>query len=335
MKLLSIIIPYFNTDGELFSRCISSLSCENRERVEVIIVDDGSSDASKQSLSKVTSRFEGDLAVLHKDNGGQNSARVHGLVHSCGKYVLFMDSDDYVSTSALDAILNVLLEKAPSILCYNYDTVDVEGNIIDRCLRYGPGYDTADFSKEVIRSGALWKRIYRRDILDNPDDLMVQGIRIGEDLGSSVRILLSAGESSSIGISLYRYVAHQGSAVSNPPVESMFDILKAFDWMLGIPADRTAPFHAELEWLSILHVLFYNGNRVVTNCGPDDALKRAMFEWMKCRFPEWKTNDYLKSEQIAKQIDFKLLTSGFWRAFYVQDKFKRFLRRVARKEQTV
>lgn len=335
MKLLSIIIPYFNTDRELFSRCVSSLACKNRNRVEVVVVDDGSSDASKQDLSKVASWFEGDLVVFHKDNGGQNSARVHGLVHSCGKYVLFMDSDDYVSTSALDAILDVLSEKSPTILCYNYDTVDAEGNIIDRCLRYEPGYAIADFPKEVIQSGALWKRIYRRDVLANPGDLMLQGIRIGEDLGSSIRILLSAGESSSIGISLYRYVAHPGSVVSNPPIGSMLDILKAFDWVLELPADRMDPFYAELEWMSILHVLFYNGNRVVANCGPDAALKRAMFDWMKSRFPEWKANGYLRNEQIAKRIEFKLLTSGLWRAFYVQDRFKRFARCVVGKEKAV
>lgn len=313
MKLLSIVIPFFNTSESLFAKCLASLRCDRAGDIEVVVVDDGSSPESGRTLEKVVSAAPIDVSVLHKENGGQNSARVHGLSIARGEYVLFIDSDDYVDTGALDDLLDILEREKPKILSFNYDVVDAGGGLIERHDRWRGGCSTMDIAEGVIHSDSLWMQAYRKELISDSESLFAQGIRIGEDLASATRILLAVGEASTAGISLYRYVKRPGSTLDKPPSDSMLDIARAFDWILGLPEGKVSPYRSELEWMAILHVLFWGGVRIISSYGPDTELKETLFDWMDDRFPDWRVNPYLKSERIASKLDFRLVVFGRWR----------------------
>lgn len=315
MKLLSVVIPFFNTDIGMFEKCLSTLQCDRAEEIEVVVVDDGSFPESKRALERAVASSTVDALVLHKENGGQNSARVLGLSFARGEYVFFLDSDDYVDTEALGEAIDVLDKKKPKIMAFNYDVVDTKGDLIERHDRWPNGYRSMDIAKGIIHSESLWMQFYRRDLIFDLGNLFAQGIRIGEDLASAIRILLSVGEASTAGISLYRYVKRPGSALSAPSSESMLDIIEALEWVLGLPEAKIAPYRTEVEWVAILHVLYWGGVRLIRACGPDANRKDSLFHWMDSKFPSWRGNPYLKNERIVAKSEFRLVVSGRWREY--------------------
>lgn len=94
MKLLSVIVPVYNTIKYL-ERCVDSIRNQSYENIEILLVDDGSTDQSGSLCEKIALE-EKRVRVFHKENGGSSSARNIGIEHASGEYVAFVDSDDYI-----------------------------------------------------------------------------------------------------------------------------------------------------------------------------------------------------------------------------------------------
>lgn len=106
MKILSIVIPCYNSQGYM-SKCIDSL-LEGGEKVEIIIVNDGSSDATGMIADAYAQKFPSIIKTIHQKNGGHGAAINTGLAHATGIYFKVVDSDDWVNPEALREILCVL-----------------------------------------------------------------------------------------------------------------------------------------------------------------------------------------------------------------------------------
>lgn len=101
---VSIIIPVYNVEPYL-NRCIESILSQSYDNLELLLVNDGSTDASG-SICDTFSKQDGRVKVFHQQNGGVSAARNTGLNHSTGEWICFVDSDDWVESSYLDNFLN-------------------------------------------------------------------------------------------------------------------------------------------------------------------------------------------------------------------------------------
>ena len=106
MKLLSIIIPVYNVE-EYLPKCLNSIISQCDDRVQIILIDDGSTDNSIKNAESIISNNK-NIEVHLKINGGLSSARNFGISKAVGKYIYFVDSDDYISDNSLNKILNKL-----------------------------------------------------------------------------------------------------------------------------------------------------------------------------------------------------------------------------------
>lgn len=124
MKILSVIIPIYNTPEKYFSKCLASLQCQQMDELEVIAVDDGSLERNSNEIKAQIEKSPLTIRYYKKENGGQNSAREYGLTKAVGQFVFFMDADDYVDTGALDQVIGLLKKNNPNILAFNLDSRD-------------------------------------------------------------------------------------------------------------------------------------------------------------------------------------------------------------------
>lgn len=113
--LISVVIPVYNVE-KYFKRCIDSVLKQTYQNMEIIIVDDGSKDSSG-SLCDEYEKKDSRIAVFHKENGGLSSARNFGLEKALGRYICFIDSDDFIDENYITIMYNKMI-KSDADICY-------------------------------------------------------------------------------------------------------------------------------------------------------------------------------------------------------------------------
>ncbi len=217
MPTVSVIIPVYNAEKYL-SRCLDSVLSQTMDDFEVLCVDDGSTDASRVILEKYASRDKR-VSVLSQANMGVSAARNAGLEHSCGKYVCFLDADDYIHSQMLEMLLKVAED-------YNVDIVDsfIEKVYADSKIK-SEHYDFSEldvavfddpfayFMKNRKLKSSSNARMYRKSILKGIR--FVTGIRY-EDVPFSVETMFKAKKLALIKQQFYYYFQHQESFMHQP-----------------------------------------------------------------------------------------------------------------------
>lgn len=122
---VSIVTPVYNAEAFL-DRCIQSVINQSFKSFELILVDDGSIDNSREICERYA-ELDSRIRYYYKKNGGSSSARNLALDHACGEYVLMLDSDDWIDTDCLDVCYRIARENRLDFLDYSYRIVDANG----------------------------------------------------------------------------------------------------------------------------------------------------------------------------------------------------------------
>ena len=120
-KLLSVIIPVYNVQAYL-ERCVQSVIFQTYQNLEIILVNDGSTDLSGVLCDKLAEKYSR-IKVIHKKNGGLSDARNHGLDIATGDYIAFLDSDDWVHRNKYEIVIDVLEKYDVDVVCVRYKNV--------------------------------------------------------------------------------------------------------------------------------------------------------------------------------------------------------------------
>jgi len=133
-KKVSIIIPVYNVE-KYIRQCLDSILQQTLKDIEIIIIDDGSTDNSKEIVDEYQSLWD-NVMVFHKENGGQGSARNVGLQYATGEYIYFMDSDDYLEKNALESLYEEAHSKKLDILLFGAVIFTEEDALNDRMSQF-------------------------------------------------------------------------------------------------------------------------------------------------------------------------------------------------------
>lgn len=118
---VSVIVPVYNVSGYL-NKCIDTLTDQTYTNIEIILVDDGSTDNSGEICDEEAEK-DSRIKVIHKINGGLSDARNEGILKASGDYLLFVDSDDYVEHDLVEKTMNILKNNDCDIVIFQYDYV--------------------------------------------------------------------------------------------------------------------------------------------------------------------------------------------------------------------
>ena len=154
MKKLSILIPAYNVERWL-PRCLNSILSQVEDDIEIVIVDDGSTDTTLQCANEFAEKWN-DIGVFSKHNEGVGAARNYLLDKACGEFIWFVDSDDYIAESALQHILSEL-NSTIDLLSVSYNGgvfTPFEGN-------------ATEYIQKGYINGYLWTKIIRRSVIED------------------------------------------------------------------------------------------------------------------------------------------------------------------------
>lgn len=124
-ELISVIVPVYNTK-ELLERCVHSIRNQSYQNMEIILVDDGSTDGSG-ILCDGLAAMDDRIRVIHKENGGSSSARNEGIKAAKGKYLGFIDSDDYIEPMMYEMLYEAITTYGIQIAQVGRDEIDEKG----------------------------------------------------------------------------------------------------------------------------------------------------------------------------------------------------------------
>lgn len=213
---LSIITPVYNTKDYL-PKCLNSIWHQLGPRVELILVDDGSTDGSEKLCDDYASKLPQYISCLHKPNGGPSEARNAALKIARGDYVFFVDSDDYLEDDSLNKICDSLNSGA-DIYEFGFNVWKNRELIrIHKPLACPKIVDVESYLVESLKAFTYewfpWKYVLRRDLFSD-DYLFPKGLRY-EDVYLLPRIMIKAKTMGSIDSIVYNYILARPGAITN------------------------------------------------------------------------------------------------------------------------
>ena len=183
--MISIIIPVYNCADKI-EKCVRSIQEQTYSDLELILVDDGSTDDSGQLCDQFGSA-DARIRVIHKENGGVSSARNAGIDAAQGEFILFCDSDDYTEPAWCSKLVSAAQSSTNAFPICNYfrNTSSKETiNYKQQCDALDAKIASKDFFKlyQLELIGTPWNKIYRRNILSEKHIRFRPDLSLGEDL---------------------------------------------------------------------------------------------------------------------------------------------------------
>lgn len=231
MPLVSVIVPVYKVEY-VVKNCIESILNQTFTDFELILVDDGSPDNSGRICDEYAKKDDR-VIVIHKENGGVSSARNVGIDKAKGKYICFVDSDDYVSKDYLKTLIDVKENnKEDNIWCY-FKTVDKYSEKID-CKEVSPETNLKKYTvKDIMTLHEKWLdagpvcKLYISDIIKENNLKFDDSLSLGEDLIFNF-VYLDYTNKNIIVINkeLYFYLQNNENSLSKKYYQDMFEIYK-------------------------------------------------------------------------------------------------------------
>jgi len=300
---ISIIVPVYNAELYL-AKCLDSLVGQTLKEIEIILINDGSTDKSEQIIKKYQEKYNDKIIYYSKKNEGQGVARNYAIKIAKGEFITFVDSDDWVDVSMCEKLYNEAKKT-------NADIVATTGMIEVRNNEFSKKnieFKTSDNLKTYIlnNSGPVGKIIKKDVVLQN--DLYFPSLRAYEDIAVVPLWGIYSNKISYVDEALYYYLIREGSTMKQVKYnEKIMNIYESLGSLYNkFKLNVKDKYNDELEWIYIEHLLhaaslrFYKFNKL-------DEI-RKINAIIKEKFPKWKRNKYYKKQSLKYKIVCSLIS---------------------------
>lgn len=179
-NLVSIIIPIYNVE-KYVRDCIISCINQTYTNIEIIAIDDGSTDSSPFILDQLGKKYH-NLKIIHKENGGVSSARNKGIKESKGEYIVFVDGDDYLSNDAIEYMMNVIIQtSAEFVILKNCFTSVKQGQLENKIIKIN-NEDAVSLLLGLSMELGCWNKIYSKSLINKNKIFFDENSFYGEGL---------------------------------------------------------------------------------------------------------------------------------------------------------
>ncbi len=205
---VSVIIPVYNNES-FVEKCVRSVMNQTYRELEIIVIDDGSTDGSAKVLSRLA-KEDPRIILERQENSGVSVARNRGLQTATGEYLTFIDGDDYVSRDYVEKLLDCAKHKGARMVVCGICFVDEQGKVLRTLIPK----EYVRFQKEewVFRISAVCSHLYEKKLWDEYDVRFQPGER-GEDMPISLFFSAICDKISTLPVAGYYYVQHADSAM--------------------------------------------------------------------------------------------------------------------------
>ncbi len=239
--LISVIVPVYNLEKYLV-RCIESIIGQTYKNLEIILIDDGSTDTSGQIIDEFKKK-DNRIKVIHKENGGESSARNTGLRMATGEYIAFCDCDDWMDLDMYETLAWELNQENIDMVASGwYKETDSSSQEIRNALPVNSQVFGGDellkylYMRDSYRGFAyMWDKLYKREILKDKDGnwiLFREDLRLGGDVLYLAEVALNVKRAKYVDRAFYHYYQRDKSGCHTKDVTKLREWLKAYELIL-------------------------------------------------------------------------------------------------------
>lgn len=313
---VSVVVPVYGVEKYL-QKCIDSLVNQTFKDIEIILVDDGSKDGSDRICDKNCLQFPNLIKVIHQSNSGQGEARNTGIRVARGKYLMFVDGDDYVRSDAVEIAYKTIVRMNTDMVAFGAHLINDSGRIIKSFADgtvFNQKVNIWEDKKILLSSPSVWNKIYKTSLFSACDIWFPSRVWY-EDMRTTLKVFAAIESVVFIDDYLYFYVQHNDSITHNINVERNKEILDAVDDILRYYMNRGIfeEFYDELEYIVILNM--YNATSArVASIDPTNHLLSEFRTYLLRYFPNYRDNKYLDKFGVRQKVLFFLTEKRLYKA---------------------
>lgn len=305
MYKVSCIVPVYNVDKYL-EKCLDSLVSQTLQDIEIIAVNDGSTDSSQEIINKYVEKFPQKVKCINKENGGQGSARNCGLEIAQGEYISFVDSDDWLQLDCFEEMYKIAKKNNSDIVICNMVDNFENGNIIV--------YDCVHYKHPALKTMSACNKLFKKDLIGKtrfPEKIWY------EDFAFTTPLILKAKIITPIDRNFYQCHIREVSTMNNNNSIKNLDIITAYEEVASrTKIDGTYEKNKQLlDYILLEHIAITTVNRVANQRSKDrkKVIKQLISYSKKNISYDIKNNKYFNEKDKNFKLIYFLNIKGFYK----------------------
>lgn len=293
MPKVSLIIPVYNVENYI-EKCLNSVVNQTLKDMEVIIVNDGSKDSSKQKIEKYLKKYPR-IKYLEKENGGLSDARNYGMQYATGKYIAFLDSDDYVEETMYEEMYNVAQKEAADMVECNFIWEYPDKKREDIGAVYNSKREMVEKARVVA-----WNKLIKRELLEKTGVKFPIGLRY-EDVEFFYKLVPYLEKVSFVKKCFVHYI-QRGNSIANTQNIRTKEIFTVLQNVISYYRENGFydEYKDELEFIYVRFLLCSSLKRICKIQNKEERNLALDETWnnITLNFPNWRKNPILKKKTL-------------------------------------
>ena len=286
-----MIVPVYNVEKYL-PQCLESLVSQTLQDIEILVVNDGSPDNSQAIIDTYREKYPELIRSYMKENGGQGSARNLGLSQADGKYISFIDSDDWIDRDALKTMYE-LAEKEGSdmVICDMADHFENGSARNYNCTKYDSVYAvTPSASNKIFRRTAIGELRFLEDIWY-------------EDFNFTTKLLLKNPKISVVSRTFYHCHCREDSTMNNNNSRKNLDMIAAIEDLREYAKENNCCDENIMQFLVFHHILITTVNRVAAQTGQDrKPVLKKLISYCRTYLKDCTSQPFYQNMPVQRKI---------------------------------
>ena len=324
MDKISVIVPAYNAEKTI-GKCLETLVNQTYDNMEIIVIDDGSKDGTLKILKDYQKKYPNKFIIISRENKGIGYTRNEGIKKATGKYLGFIDSDDYVELEMYEHLLEHMRKTKSDIVVCDYYQFDENKRIIKKVTDFEPTtlLNSPNLINEI--NTAPWNKLYKKEIFDDieyPENLKY------EDLSTVLFALLKANKIAKLNEPLVDYYINMNGETQtyNYKIFDIFDVLQMI--IDNFPKEHKK-INKEIFSLACIRINYYVASLLDYN---DREMVLRFYEqsvtFMNKNFKNWRLR-FIKSSQNAKEFIIRIMRTNSWLyKIFIKHKIKKTKKKV-------
>ena len=301
---LSIVVAVYNAEN-LLPRCLDALVNQTLDNIEILCVDDGSTDSAGMIVDEYAKNYPNLIKAFHKENGGEFTTRNYGLERARGEYVTFVDNDDWVEQTWAEKLYNAAKENNADLAVCGFERIDFDTNKVVGKDMTSYGYTCKKIEPKdnfmVFINPAPWNKIYKREKVKDLKFLPFRGFNDTMFLASS---FINIEKIAFVPDVLYHYYLRSVSQIHNINIKDVNNLKK---YLLEVKEYYIkSEKYDEMKYILDLMAFVHLGISVMYRASYDKDIKirellQETIKYLDENFSTWRKSPFLKFNYCVKR----------------------------------